>query len=799
MSTDNNITSTPSGTAPSQGRQVIENLEDMVNHDNVSVLSTSTPSRKTERLKRLFPDSSSRFSSFKPDSTLVEFLRHVINLDPTFIARLEQVGFVTPTVIINRFGLDTRSIALSFSLMGSSHIFNTDVSESIRNLVMFSRKNILNGPFSRDANDTTNWKTLKKSSRFNKVFEEFSEEDIEDIRDFLTDPEMIQEADLEMKRIQNTIKNWIKKDDCSLMPQTQQQTSKSTASQQTPTSTNPSPHKNPPSPANSSFESANSSFATIRKASEDLNTKMAKEVASILKGTFDNDFQQLAQSVAEVKASVSKEIDSAIARKMSNSIENRAKLEVQKHLQFLSPNAKNPTPDIEEKSDDESSDESSHKSPQQSKDVNDNDNDEDYEYLPELVNLPPTTYKSKRLNRRSSFYNRRSTFEYPKSPLDVDYKVGCNDDLFSASSSSSQSLDSNQKKASNVCKEWMRQVHQKKPIFAKITQNTTPMKRSPLPTSVVWTGKSGKDFEKFIDKFTGHVAQQPHMGYLLHDMTAILWIKHGDPEIVLRIGMAKKVHTSMFYISQAQFLTDVVWLYGALQQAITSRGRNIIRKFEHTQDGILAWKCLIDTHRYDGDVDIYLAEQQEILTRRFSAKYSGGMLQFLEDYENAFMNIEYVMQRQQMSGKHSGGALHTDDGKRRLFVQNFTVPDLTDNLIENVESTTDTWDAMVDELRRRLAKRNAHSVDVAKRRAHNMVSEQMEEENTDIALTNHINHTNFQTPDIQLNDSSINALINTLNTDWKVGYKLWKNLTQQLQKQVNDGRNAHLPPNSEGE
>ena len=192
---------------------------------------------------------------------------------------------------------------------------------------------------------------------------------------------------------------------------------------------------------------------------------MAKEVASILKRTFDNDFQQLAQSVAEVKASVSKEIDSAIARKMSNLIENRAKLEGQKHLQFLSPGANKSTPHIEEKSDDESSDESSHKSTQQRNDIKDNDTDEDYEYLPELVNLPPTTYKSKCLNRRSCFYNRTSTFEYPKSPLDVDYKVGCNDDLFSASSSSSQSLDSNRMKVPNACKEWMRKVYQKKPIF----------------------------------------------------------------------------------------------------------------------------------------------------------------------------------------------------------------------------------------------------------------------------------------------------------------------------------------------
>ena len=89
-----------------------------------------------------------------------------------------------------------------------------------------------------------------------------------------------------------------------------------------------------------------------------------------------------------------------------------------------------------------------------------------------------------------------------------------------------------------------------------------------------------------------------------------------------------------------------------------------------------------------------------------------------------------------------------------------------------MESTTDTWDAMVDELRRRLAKRNAHSVDVAKKRAHNMASEQMEEETSAMDLTNHINQTNFQTSDIQLHDSSINALIDTLNTDWKVGYKL---------------------------
>ena len=184
--------------------------------------------------------------------------------------------------------------------------------------------------------------------------------------------------------------------------------------------------------------------------------------------------------------------------------------------------------------------------------------------------------------------------------------------------------------------------------------------------------------------------------------------KYGDPQALLRIGTTQKVHQSLKYISNAQFLSDIVWLYGALQQAITGRGRNIIKKFENTQDGILAWKYLVDTYRYDGEVEIYIAQQQEVLSRKFTAEYPGGMLQFLEDYEAAFMNIEYVMKRQQAYSHTHGSDLYTDDGKRRLFAQNFMVPDLTDHLIDNVEACTDNWNDMVNALRRRLAKRLAH-------------------------------------------------------------------------------------------
>ena len=122
---------------PNQG-QIIENMPVLQQTDDVSILSSSLPSRKTEKLTKMFPSDPSKFSSFNTESTLVEFLQHVINLDSTFIARLEQIGFVTPTVIVNRFGLDSQSIALSFSLMGSSHIFEPSTYNSTRNLVMFA-------------------------------------------------------------------------------------------------------------------------------------------------------------------------------------------------------------------------------------------------------------------------------------------------------------------------------------------------------------------------------------------------------------------------------------------------------------------------------------------------------------------------------------------------------------------------------------------------------------------------------------------------------------------------------------
>ena len=182
------------------------------------------------------------------------------------------------------------------------------------------------------------------------------------------------------------------------------------------------------------------------------------------------------------------------------------------------------------------------------------------------------------------------------------------------------------------------------------------------------------------------------MSYLLLDSIAVLWLTHGVPQIVLQIGIQNHLHSSLEYISPSQFVNDVNWLFGAIQQSIIGRGRSIVMQHAATQDGILAWKQLLATFRYDGDVDCYLAKQQEVLMIHFHSGYPGGEIQFLEDYESDFLNIEFVMRTNNISDSTS---LYTDDGKRRLFVQQFSVPNLTADLIDTVESTTETWEAMV--------------------------------------------------------------------------------------------------------
>src|SRR5210317_247294 len=196
-------------------------------------------------------------------------------------------------------------------------------------------------------------------------------------------------------------------------------------------------------------------------------------------------------------------------------------------------------------------------------------------------------------NRRSSFYQKGRKFAARpfKFPLDPDFNVGCNDNLLSVTSSVTSEANSSIRNLKKETRNW--KLKQQCEVAAKLDRPCSDdlrLKRAPLPTSITWNGNAGKPLEDYISKFKGHVAQQDRLGYILEDELHRLWVKHCDPNRVLLIGIRTKLHPLHSFISVNQFLFDIVWLYGALQQSLPGKGSTIVKSYEHSQDGILVWK-----------------------------------------------------------------------------------------------------------------------------------------------------------------------------------------------------------------
>ena len=159
-------------------------------------------------------------------------------------------------------------------------------------------------------------------------------------------------------------------------------------------------------------------------------------------------------------------------------------------------------------------------------------------------------------------------------------------------------------------------MKQQREVSSKINQLCTEelrLKQASLPTSITWNGSAGKPLEDYIFKFKGHVAQQDRLGYILKDELHRLWVKHGDPKRVLLMGIRKKIYPYLAFILVNQFLFDIIWLYGSLQQPLPGKGSTIVKSYEHSQDGILVWQKFLATYRHGGNVAVYLNQQQSLL------------------------------------------------------------------------------------------------------------------------------------------------------------------------------------------
>ena len=261
------------------------------------------------------------------------------------------------------------------------------------------------------------------------------------------------------------------------------------------------------------------------------------------------------------------------------------------------------------------------------------------------------------------------------------------------------------------------------------------------------------------------------------------------------MGMQQRLHPCLSNITTNQFISDIVWLYGSLQQSLTGRGRNIVMEYETSQDGILTYRKFIATYRYDGNVSVYIASQQAILKVEFTLDYPGGMLKFVEGYETAFMNIDYVLRDHPIledDGIPMQG-FYTDAGKRQTFVQNFSLNDATITMIESVEATTSTWQEMVDALQQRLAKRVNHNRRAAKHLAHHAQVN---------ALQQHqISPSPVQAAQAFLanaTSSNIDVFVNTMMQVWRVGSKLWSSLNHEMKSSIMDARHEAMNADHRG-
>ena len=199
---------------------VIEGVDDIQSSpgmlfDGMSQVSSTAPTHKTAKLAKLFQTDSCRFGTIEPDGLLHHILTNVCKLPDSFVARMMQVGFYTPHIVVNRFGLDSEHIAAAFGMMGAEYIFPEDLHAPTLHLVAFARlqrpwnkthPGYINKP--KDSRWKKSWKYLKVPASYNQTFAAFTENDIGDLVEHLTDPTVLRRAERLIRDIRHRLREW---------------------------------------------------------------------------------------------------------------------------------------------------------------------------------------------------------------------------------------------------------------------------------------------------------------------------------------------------------------------------------------------------------------------------------------------------------------------------------------------------------------------------------------------------------------------------------------------------------------
>jgi hypothetical protein len=87
----------------------------------------------------------------------------------------------------------------------------------------------------------------------------------------------------------------------------------------------------------------------------------------------------------------------------------------------------------------------------------------------------------------------------------------------------------------------------------------------------------------------------------------------------------------------SQIKEDTRALYGALLSAYQSGvGRKILMENRDKQDGIRSWCQLVQQYEIDGNRNVSIKRLESVINTVFNRNYRGGLVKWMQDYEDAF-------------------------------------------------------------------------------------------------------------------------------------------------------------------
>jgi hypothetical protein len=186
------------------------------------------------------------------------------------------------------------------------------------------------------------------------------------------------------------------------------------------------------------------------------------------------------------------------------------------------------------------------------------------------------------------------------------------------------------------------------------------------PSKVIWDGTIDR-FEVFRNNVEGHYGQIG-AGYLFDSSFQKAHLERG---VDCYVDFLDEVP------SASQIKKDARALYGALLSAFQSGvGRRILMENRDKQHGIRSWCQLVQQYETDSNRNVRIKRLESVINTVFHRNYRGGLVKWIQDYEDAFTELALLGQK----------TWNDDKIKKRRFVQNAQNIGLVDTLFEEVVS-----------------------------------------------------------------------------------------------------------------